>query len=87
MTIIILRGLVTSTAAGGFKHVGLALGVAVHFQPLGIAMGAYGASLSVYSHSPSRGRDAVFPKDTSTEIGFRGRISPQKPGRVPPAKE
>src|SRR5580700_8862691 len=30
--------------AGGFKLVGIVLGVFVHSQPLGIAMGAYGAS-------------------------------------------
>jgi hypothetical protein len=74
-------------SAGGFKLVGLALGVAVHSQPLGMAMGAYGASVSVYSHFLSRGRDVVFPKNTSMEIGFGRRISPQKPGRVSPVKE
>jgi hypothetical protein len=59
----------------------------MHSQPLGIAMRAYGASLSLYSHFLSRGRDVVFPKNPSMEIGFGGRISPQKPGQVPPAKE
>src|ERR1019366_2089321 len=43
--------------AGGFKLVGIALGVFVHSQPLGMAMGAYGASMSVYSHFIARGRD------------------------------
>jgi hypothetical protein len=52
-----------------------------------MAMGAYGASVSVYSHFLSRGRDVVFPKNTSMEIGFGGRISPRKPGQVPPAEE
>src|SRR5262249_20134378 len=32
---------------GGFKLVGLGLGIFVHSQPLGMAMGAYGASMSI----------------------------------------
>ena len=48
--------------AGGFKLVGIAMGAFVHSQALGMAMGAYGASLSVYSHFIARGRELVFPK-------------------------
>jgi hypothetical protein len=61
--------------ATGFKLVGVALGLLVHSQPLGMAMGAYGASMSVYSHFLARGRDVVFPKDTAMEIGLETRPS------------
>ncbi len=62
--------------ATGFKLVGIALGVLVHSQPLGAAMGAYGASVSVYTHFLGRGRDVVFPKDTAIEIGLGIRGKP-----------
>jgi hypothetical protein len=58
---------------GGFKLVGLALSVAVKSQPFGMAMGAYGASRSVYSHFIARGQDVVFPKNTAMEIGIGSR--------------
>jgi hypothetical protein len=48
----------------------------VHYTPLGMAMGAFGASRSVYSHFLSRGQDVVFPKDTAMEIGFGRMITP-----------
>ena len=60
--------------AGGFKLVGIALGAFVHSQPLGMAMGAYGASMSVYTHFVARGRDVVFPKNTSMQIGIGVRM-------------
>lgn len=65
--------------AGGFKLVGVVLGAFVHSQPLGMAMGAYGASMSVYSHFIARGRDVVFPKNTSMEIGIGTRAEPTPP--------
>jgi hypothetical protein len=64
---------------GGFKLVGVVLGAFVHSQPLGMAMGAYGASMSVYSHFIARGRDVVFPKNTSMEIGIGARTEPTPP--------
>lgn len=66
----------SSGGASGFKLVGIALGAAVHSQPLGMAMGAYGASMSVYSHFLARGRDVIFPKDTAMEIGLGTRVRP-----------
>jgi hypothetical protein len=77
---------VAGGATTGFKLVGIVLGAAVHSQPLGMAMGAYGASMSVYSHFLARGRDVVFPKNTAMEIGFgaRGAAAP-KPAENPPA--
>ena len=65
--------------AGGFKLVGIAMGVFVHSQPLGMAMGAYGASMSVYSHFIARGRELVFPKNTAMEIAIGTRASAPAP--------
>jgi hypothetical protein len=77
---------VTNNAAGGangYRLLGLGLGVAAHYQPLGMAMGAYGASRSVYSHFLARGRDVVFPRDTAMEIGFGAKVEPHAhPGKT-----
>jgi hypothetical protein len=54
--------------AGGFKLVGIAVGIAAHSNSLGIAMGALGASRSIYVHFIARGRDVVFPKNTAMQI-------------------
>ena len=62
--------------AGGFKLVGIVLGAAVRSQPLGMAMGAVGASRSIYVHFLARGRDVVFPKNTAMEIGIGARQEP-----------
>jgi hypothetical protein len=61
---------------GGFNLPGMLLGAFVHSQPLGMGLGAYGASLSVYSHFFSRGRDIVFAKNTAMDIGIRSRVEP-----------
>jgi hypothetical protein len=71
-----------SGGAGGFKLIGLALGMTVRSQPLGMGMGVYGASMSVYTHFLARGRDVVFPKDTAMEIGFGARRT-SAPAPVP----
>jgi hypothetical protein len=71
--------------AGGFKLVGMALGAAVRSQPLGMAMGAVGASRSIYVHFLARGRDVVFPKNTAMEIGIGAREEP--PPALKPANE
>jgi hypothetical protein len=62
--------------AGGFKLVGIAVGLAAHSEPLGIAMGALGASRSVYTHFVARGRDVVFPENTAMQIGIGVRDAP-----------
>jgi hypothetical protein len=59
--------------AGGYKLIGIALGLAVHSQPLGAAMGAYGGGMSIYMHFIARGHDVVFPKNTAMEIGIGTR--------------
>jgi hypothetical protein len=66
--------------AGGFKLIGIAVGMTVRSQPLGMAMGAFGASRSIYTHFISRGRDVVFPKNTAMAIGIGTRPpAPPKP--------
>jgi hypothetical protein len=67
--------------AGGFKLVGIALGAAVRSQPLGMAMGAVGASRSIYVHFLARGRDVVFPKNTAMEIGIGVRQETPPPAK------
>jgi hypothetical protein len=68
--------------AGGFRVVGFVIGVASRVQPLGIAMGALGASRSIYVHFIARGRDVVFPKNTAMEIGIGPR--PESPAQAKP---
>jgi len=71
--------------ANGYRLLGLGVGLAAHYEPLGMAMGAYGASRSVYSHFLSRGRDVVFPRDTAMEIGFGAKVEPHvHPGQTIP---
>jgi hypothetical protein len=71
--------------AGGFKFVGIAMGAFIHSQPLGMAMGAYGASMSVYSHFIARGRDIVFPKNTAMEIAVGTHASAPSASSPKPA--
>ena len=59
--------------AGGFKVVGIVIGATVHSQPLAIAMGAFGASRSIYNNFIARGTDVVFAKHTAMEIGVDTR--------------
>jgi hypothetical protein len=67
--------------AGGFKVVGIVIGAAVHSQPLAIAMGAFGASRSIYNNFIARGTEVVFAKHTAMEISVdtRGAASGQTP--------
>jgi type IV secretory pathway VirB10-like protein len=54
--------------AGGFRLIGFAVGLAVRYQPLGAAMGAFGASRSIYTHFFATGRNVVLPKYTAMDI-------------------
>jgi hypothetical protein len=58
---------------GGFKVVGIVIGATVHSQPLAIAMGAFGASRSIYNNFIARGTEVVFAKHTAMEIGVDTR--------------
>jgi hypothetical protein len=74
----------TEGGAGGFKLIGIAMGLAVRSQPRGLAMGALGASRSIYIHFLGRGHDVSFPKNTAMEIGIGTRppataTAPTKP--------
>ena len=71
--------------AAGFKLIGIALGAFVHSQPLGMAMGAYGASISVYRNFIARGTELVFPKNTAMEISIGARSSTAAGGSGNPA--
>ncbi|HMD41702.1 MAG TPA: hypothetical protein VKH45_01400 [Candidatus Acidoferrum sp.] len=59
--------------AGGFKVIGIVVGATVHSQPLAIAMGAFGASRSIYDNFIARGTDVVFAKHTAMEIAVDTR--------------
>jgi hypothetical protein len=67
---------------GGFKLVGIAMGVLVHSRAFSTTMGAYGAGVSVYSHFISRGREVVFPKNTTMQIGIGTRTATTTPAGV-----
>ena len=56
--------------AAGFRLVGMVLGLTVKSQPLGMAMGAYGAGRSVWQHFIARGQEVVFPQNTMMEVGI-----------------
>jgi hypothetical protein len=62
--------------AGGFKLVGILMGAFVHSQPLGMAMGAVGASRSIYGNFLSQGREVVFPKNTAMDVSVGGNPPP-----------
>jgi len=60
----------TAGSAGGYKLIGIALGLTIHSQPLGMAMGAFGASRSIYGNFIARGHDVDFPKNTAMTIAL-----------------
>ena len=62
------------------RLVGIVVGLAVRSHTLGIVMSAYGGSRSIYENFFGKGRNIVFPKDTTMEIGFGNRTeSPLSP--------
>jgi len=61
--------------AGGFKVVGIAIGVAAKSHALAIAMGAFGAGRSIYNNFIGRGKDVVFAKHTAMQIAVDTRGS------------
>jgi hypothetical protein len=65
--------------AGGFKLIGLTLGIFVHSQPLGLAMGAAGAGRSIYRNFLGPGHELIFPKNTPMEFS----VSPERPPHAP----
>jgi type IV secretory pathway VirB10-like protein len=69
--------------AGGFKLIGIGLGLAVRSQAFGRAMGLYGAGMSVYSNFMVRGREVVFPKNMAMDIGIGKRDEGTGSGPAP----
>jgi hypothetical protein len=61
--------------AGGYKLIGIAVGLAVRSQALGMAMGSFGAVRSIYVNFVARGPELKFPKNTAMQIG----IAPPRP--------
>jgi hypothetical protein len=65
----------TAGGAGGYKLIGIALGAAIRSQPLGMAMGAFGATRSIYVNFVARGHEVVFPKNTAMQIAVGTRAA------------
>jgi len=63
---------------GGYKVIGIVMAAAVHSQPFGMAMGAFGGGRSIYSNFVARGHDVVLPKHTVMAISVATR--PQTTG-------
>jgi uncharacterized protein YjbJ (UPF0337 family) len=63
-------GVRTAAGGSGFRLTGALLSLVAKSTPVSVAIGAYGASMSIYANFLSRGRDVVLPKDTPLEIGF-----------------
>lgn len=63
-------GVRTAAGGSGFRLTGALLSLVAKSTPVSMAIGAYGASMSVYASFLSRGHDVILPKDTPLEIGF-----------------
>ncbi len=63
-----------SGGAGGYKLIGIAVGLAVHSQSPGMAIGSFGAVRSIYTNFVARGPEPTFP-NTAMQIG----IAPPRP--------
>ena len=63
-------GVRTAAGGSGFRLTGALLSLVAKSTPVSAAIGAYGASTSIYANFLSRGHDVVLPKDTPLEIGF-----------------
>jgi hypothetical protein len=69
--------------AGGFKVVGIVLGIAAKSQPFALAMGAFGASRSIYNNFIARGKDVVYARHTPMLISVGTRGASPSPAPVP----
>ena len=66
-------GVRTAAGGAGFRLTGALLSLVAKSTPVSVALGAYGASTSIYANFLSRGHDVVLPKDTPLEIGLARR--------------
>lgn len=71
-------GVRTAAGGSGFRLTGALLSLVAKSTPVSVAIGAYGASMSIYANFLSRGHDVILPKDTPLEIGF-GPPHPKAP--------
>jgi hypothetical protein len=69
--------IVHSSAGGaaGYKLIGIAVGLATRSQPVGMAMGIFGATRSIYTNFIARGHEVIFPKNTAMSISVGTRAS------------
>jgi hypothetical protein len=63
-------GVRTAAGGSGVRITGALFSLVAKSMPVSLALGAYGASSSIYFNFLSRGHDVVLPKDTPLEIGF-----------------
>jgi hypothetical protein len=63
----------------GFGLIGSVVGLAAHFRPVSSCFAFYGAGWSVYTHILARGKNVVFPKNTSMEIRIGTHPGPKPP--------
>ncbi len=63
-------GVRTAAGGSGFRLTGALLSLVAKSTPVSVAIGAYGASMSIYANFLSSGHDVILPKDTPLEIGF-----------------
>jgi hypothetical protein len=61
--------------AAGYKLIGIAVGLATRSQPVGMAMGIFGATRSIYANFIARGHEVIFPKNTAMSISVGTRAS------------
>lgn len=71
----------------GYKLIGMAMALALHYQPVTAGFAAYGAALSIYSHLLSRGQDVAFPRNTPMEIRLGERPPASRAGSQPIARQ
>jgi len=70
--------------AGGYKLIGIALGLTIHSQPFGMAMGTFGAGRAIYANFIARGHDVVFPKNTAMALAIERRQDTERSPILPP---
>ncbi|HEV2425257.1 MAG TPA: hypothetical protein VGZ29_10560 [Terriglobia bacterium] len=61
----------------GYRLIGAAMAIGIHYRPVTAALAAYGAAWSLYSHLLTRGQEVVFPEDTPMQIRFGQHHGPQ----------
>ncbi len=68
-----------ANGASGFKLVGTLLTLIARSRTVAAGFGAYGATMSIYSHFLARGRDVVYPKDMTMVLALGTREKQPSP--------